>query len=315
MSLLGSGAAAQPLGLTTDVTLLDKPVRAGRGSKPRGLLMSILTTPGGAIGVVIVTGLIVVAIFGPELAPYSFSQIDVNNPLQGPTLHHLLGTDQLGRDLLSRLIFGTRIALEVAVPAVGAALLAGLVLGVLGGYLGGFVDSVVVLLTDTFQSFPAIVLALALLTVLGSSLRNLIIVIAVTFMPNYARTSRALVLTVRQNQYIVAERALGAGRLRIMFRHLLPNIVAPLFILLAMDIPSAIAAEAGLSFLGLGVPPPNPSWGSILSDGFNSIFQAPWAVLFASLALAVATIGFLMFGEALRDVLDPRLRGVSRWRA
>ena len=127
--------------------------------------------------------------------------------------------------------------------------------------------------------------------------------------------ARALVLTVRQNQYIVAERALGAGRLRIMFRHLLPNIVAPLFILLAMDIPSAIAAEAGLSFLGLGVPPPNPSVGSILSDGFNSIFQAPWAVIFASLTLAVATIGFLMFGEALRDVLDPRLRGVSRWRA
>ena len=150
---------------------------------------------------------------------------------------------------------------------------------------------------------------------LGSSLRNLIIVIAVTFCPNYARTSRALVLTVKQNQYILAERALGAGRSRIMLVHVLPNIVAPLFILLAMDVPSAIAAEAGLSFLGLGVPPPNPSWGSILSDGFNSIFQSPWPVIWACLALAIATVGFLMFGEALRDVLDPRLRGVSRWRA
>jgi peptide/nickel transport system permease protein len=227
----------------------------------------------------------------------------------------VLGTDQLGRDILSRLIYGTRIALEVAVTAVAVALVAGLALGLLGGYLGGLVDNVVVLLMDTFQSFPAIVLALALLTVLGPSLRNLIIVIAVTFSPNYARTSRALVLTVKQNQYVVAERALGAGRLRIMARHIVPNIVAPLFILMAMDIPSAIAAEAGLSFLGLGIPPPNPSWGSILSDGFNSIYQAPWAVLFASLALAIATVGFLMFGEALRDALDPRLKGVSRWRA
>lgn len=290
-------------------------IRAGPGRRSRltGVARSIVMTPEGAVGTVIVAGLVVLAVFGPQLAPYSFSQIDVNAPLQGPSLHHLLGTDQLGRDILSRLIYGTRIELEVAVPAVGAALLGGLVLGLLGGYLGGLVDNIVVLLTDTFQSFPAIVLALGLLTVLGPSLRNLIIVIAVTFSPNYARTSRALVLAVKQNQFVLAERALGASPLRVMIVHLVPNIVAPLFILLAMDTPSAITAEAGLSFLGLGVPPPNPSWGSILSDGFNSIYQAPWAVLFASLALAVATVGFLLFGEALRDALDPRLRGVSRW--
>ena len=314
MALLAPGGPAQETGLT-EFPLLEHPARPRHGARARGAVTTILTTPGGAIGTVIVLGLIVLAIFGPELAPYSFSQIDVNNPLQGPTLHHLLGTDQLGRDLLSRLIYGTRIELEVAVPAVATALAVGLVLGLLGGYLGGLVDNVVVLLTDTFQSFPAIVLALALLTVLGPSLRNLIIVIAVTFSPNYARTSRALVLSTKHNQYILAERALGAGRLRIMAVHVVPNIIAPLFILLAMDTPSAITTEAGLSFLGLGVPPPNPSWGSILSDGFNSIFQAPWAVLFASLALGIATVGFLMFGEALRDVLDPRLRGVSRWRA
>lgn len=267
------------------------------------------------VGLGIVALWAVVALFAPLLTPYAPNAPDMAVRLAGPSLHHLLGTDQLGRDLLSRLIYGTRIELEVAVPSVAFALAAGLVLGLLGGYLGGFVDNVVVLLTDTFQSFPAIVLALALLTVLGSSLRNLIIVIAVTFSPNYARTSRALVLSVKNNQYIVAERALGASRGRIMVRHVLPNIVAPLFILLAMDTPSAITAEAGLSFLGLGVPPPNPSWGSILADGFNSITQAPWAVLFASLALGIATIGFLMFGEALRDVLDPRLRGVTGWRA
>lgn len=313
MSLLGAASPEDPTGLlATDAATS---LRPSRGRRARSAIVTILKTPGGAIGTVIVAGLVFLAIFGPAVAPYSYSSISVNHQLQGPSWQHLLGTDQIGRDLLSRLIDGTRIEMEVAVPAVAAALAGGLVLGILGGYLGGLVDNVVVLLTDTLQSFPAIVLALALLTVLGSSIRNLIIVIAVTFTPNYARTSRALVLSVKNNQYIVSERALGANRARIMVRHVLPNIVAPLFILLAMDTPSAIATEAGLSFLGLGVPPPNPSWGSILSDGFNTIDQAPWAVLFASLALGIATIGFLMFGEALRDVLDPRLRGVSRWRA
>jgi peptide/nickel transport system permease protein len=314
VALVGTGASGDPAALA-DVVPATSEILQARGARARGAVNSLLRTPGGVIGTVIVAGLVIVAIFAPEIAPYSFSHIDVNAILQGPTLHHLLGTDQLGRDILSRLIYGTRIALEVAVTAVAIALVAGLILGLLGGYLGGLVDNVVVLLMDTFQSFPAIVLALALLTVLGPSLRNLIIVIAVTFSPNYARASRALVLGVKQNQYVLAERALGAGQLRIMVRHIVPNIIAPLFILLAMDIPSAIAAEAGLSFLGLGVPPPNPSWGSMLADGFNSIYQAPWAVLFASLALAIATVGFLMFGEALRDVLDPRMKGVSRWRA
>ena len=313
MTLLsGATRPGDPGGLIEPDVLGPAP---GRAARTRGTISSILTTPGGSIGTVVVLALVVLAVFGPDIAPYSFSAIDVNAPLQGPTLHHLLGTDQLGRDTLSRLIYGTRIELEVAVPAIAIALFVGLVLGMLGGYLGGIVDNVVVLLTDTFQSFPAIVLALALLTVLGPSLRNLVVVIAVAFCPNYARTSRALVLSVKQNQFIQAERALGAGRTRILVRHLLPNIVAPLFILLAMDTPSAIGTEAGLSFLGLGVPPPNPSWGSILSDGFGTIFQSPWPVVFAALMLAIATVGFLTFGEALRDVLDPRLRGVSRWKA
>lgn len=314
MTTLGTSPTDQPAGLHE---LGGGGWRRSRlwSARAREGLGAVLGRPGGIVGCVIVTGLFVLAIAGPALAPYSPTAIDVPARLQGPSWQHLLGTDQLGRDLLSRLIYGTRIELEVAVPAIAIALVGGLILGLLGGYLGGLVDNVVILLTDTFQSFPAIVLALALLTVLGSSLRNLIIVIAITFSPNYARTSRALVLSVKQNQYIAAERALGAGRLRIMLRHVLPNIIAPLFILLAMDTPSAITAEAGLSFLGLGVPPPNPSWGSILSDGFNTIFQAPWAVLFSALALGIATVGFLAFGETLRDVLDPRLKGVSGGRA
>lgn len=313
MALLGAARPDDGIGLfDLDVSAAPEPTRRARAHSAVG---SLLATPNGALGTIIVAGLIVLAVFGPALSPYSFSAIDVNATLQGPSLHHLLGTDQIGRDILSRLIYGTRIEMEVSVPAVAGALAVGLVLGLLGGYLGGIFDNVVILLTDTFQSFPAIILALTLLIVVGSSLRNLVVVIAVAFLPNYARTSRALVLSVKENQYILAEQALGAGRARIMMRHIVPNIVAPLFILLAMDIPSAITVEAGLSFLGLGVRPPNPSWGTILSDGFSSIYQAPWAVLFASLALAIATIGFLTFGEALRDVLDPRLRGVSRWRA
>jgi len=288
------------------------PSAPGRRVRAQAFIRAMLGTSTGIVGVAIVIGLVFLALFGPAVAPYSYKAVNVAHRLQGPSLAHPFGTDQLGRDILSRVIDGTRIELEVAIPSIGIALTFGLVIGLLGGYLGGLVDNAVILLTDTFQSFPAIVLALALLTVLGPSLRNLIIVIAITFCPNYARTSRALVLSVKQNQYILAERALGAGPARIMLRHILPNIIAPLFILLAMDTPSAITAEAGLSFLGLGVRPPNPSWGSILADGFNTIFQAPWAVVFASLALGVATIGFLAFGETLRDVLDPRQKGASR---
>jgi len=288
------------------------PSAPGRRVRAQAFIRAMLGTSTGIVGVAIVIGLVFLALFGPAVAPYSYKAVNVAHRLQGPSLAHPFGTDQLGRDILSRVIDGTRIELEVAIPSIGIALTFGLVIGLLGGYLGGLVDNAVILLTDTFQSFPAIVLALALLTVLGPSLRNLIIVIAITFCPNYARTSRALVLSVKQNQYILAERALGAGPARIMLRHILPNIIAPLFILLAMDTPSAITAEAGLSFLGLGVRPPNPSWGSILADGFNTIFQAPWAVVFASLALGVTTIGFLAFGETLRDVLDPRQKGASR---
>jgi len=229
--------------------------------------------------------------------------------LQGPSRVHPLGTDHLGRDLWARIVYGARIALGVAVPAVAVALTGGVVLGLLAGYLGGLVDDVALIIFDSLQAFPAVILALAILALLGSSLMNVIIVIGLAWTPGYARITRAQVLSARQEQYVEAERSLGASQARILFRHILPNVVAPLLILAAMDLPVVITFEAGLSFLGLGVRPPTPSWGVVLSDGFNFIRHSPWPITWAGLTLIIVTLGFTLFGETLRDVLDPRLSG------
>jgi len=281
---------------------------------PLSILREVARRPVGLFGLVVVGGLLALAVAAPLVAPYSDTAQNIADRLQGPSLAHPLGTDELGRDLLSRLIFGTRIALGVAIPAVSAALAAGLVLGAVAGYVGRWVDNVLIVVMDTLQAFPAVILALALLAVLGPSLRNVIIVIAVSFAPAYARVARALVLTTKQNQFIEAERSLGASDLRIVGIHILPNIVGSLFILLAMDIPSAITVEAGLSFLGLGVQPPTPSWGVILNDGFDRVRETPWPVLWAGLMLMLATLGFTMLGETLRDVVDPKLARIRRLR-
>ena len=287
---------------------------AGPLAKALSLLRDVASRPAGAFGLAAVGGLLVVVAFAPLIAPFDYTHQDIVHRLQPPSWDHLLGTDQLGRDLLSRLMFGARVALGVSVPAVGGALLAGLVLGVLGGYVGGWVDNAMIVIMDTLQAFPAVILALALLALLGASLRTVIVVIIVAFAPNYVRVARALVLAVKQNPYVEAERSLGASDLRIVFVHVLPNILAPLFILLAMDIPSAITVEAGLSFLGLGVQPPTPSWGVILQDGFDRVFQDYWPILWAGVALMLTTLGFTFLGETLRDVVDPKLAGLRRWR-
>lgn len=278
-----------------------------------GVLREVARRQKGAAGLLIVGGMLLLALFPSVFAPHTAYSQDIVDRLQGPSSAHLLGTDELGRDLLSRVIFGTRIALGVSIPAVSAALLAGLTLGVAAGYAGGVLDSVMIVIMDSLQAFPAVILALALLSLLGPSLRNVIIVIAIAFTPNYARVSRAMVLAAKENQWVEAERSLGASVGRLVTVHILPNIIAPLVILMAMDIPSAIATEAGLSFLGLGVQPPTPSWGVILSDGFQNVVLSPWGIIDASVALMVATLGFTMLGETLRDVVDPKLSRVRRW--
>jgi peptide/nickel transport system permease protein len=274
----------------------------------------LVRNPAGLTGLVIVLGLFVVALAAPVIAPYDDAAQDISSRLQGPSADHLLGTDQLGRDLLSRLLHGTRIALGVAVPAVLVAMVLGLAVGLVAGYLGGRTDNVLLVVLDTLQSMPAVVLALILIALLGPSLQNVVVVIAAAYIPTYARVSRALVLSAKEHTYVEAERTLGAGDLRIVAVHILPNIVAPLFILLAMDIPYAITIEAGLSFLGLGVQPPTPSWGVILADGFDRVRDAPWAVLWAGLTLMVTTLGFTLLGESLRDLGDPRVAGLRRSR-
>ena len=273
------------------------------------VLGEVLSRPLGALGFIIVLGFVVTVIFAPLLAPYGYADQDIPNRLQGPSRQYLLGTDHIGRDILSRLIYGSRIALGVALPAMGIALSGGLVFGLLAGYLGGFADDVVLVFLDTFRSIPVLMLALTFLVLLGPSLLNLVLVIGLSWSPGYARIVRAQVLAAKQNVYVEAERSLGASPWRIAQRHILPNILPPLLIMAAMDLPWVIIFEAGLSFLGMGVRPPTPSWGAILSDGYEKIRQTPWPITWAGLTLVLTTLGFTLLGETLRDVLDPRLAG------
>jgi peptide/nickel transport system permease protein len=277
-------------------------------------LRDVVRRPSGGFGLAVVLILFFAAAFAPLLTPYKPDAIDVPNQLLGPSAQHLLGTDQLGRDLLSRLIVGSRISVSVALPAVLLALALGLAIGLVSGYLGGVVDNAVVVAMDTIQAFPWVILALALIAFLGPSLSNLVLVLMVGYIPAYGRVCRALVFSTKENQFVEAERALGASALRVTLVHVLPNVVAPCLILAAMDLPSAIAAEAGLSFLGLGVQPPAASWGNILSDGLGYVRQSPWAVIAPGVTLMVVTLGITLLGETLRDIIDPRLAGSRRWR-
>ena len=276
------------------------------------LLGDVLRQPLGLVGFVIVLLFVICVIFAPLIAPYDYARQDIPDRQQGPSLKYVLGTDNLGRDLFSRLVYGSRIAFETALPAVGIALTVGMLLGLIAGYVGGWLDNVIVVIMDTLQAFPSIMLSLAILALLGPSLINVIIVIGLTWMPNYARVIRAQTLSIREKTYVEAERSLGATDRSILLSHILPNVIAPALIMAAMDLPWVITFEAGLSFLGLGVRPPTPSWGAILSEGYDHIFETPWPILWAGITLALTTLGFTLLGEALRDVLDPRLSGTRR---
>ena len=269
----------------------------------------VLRQPLGAVGFVIVLVFVVCVIFAPLIAPYEYSKQDIPNRMKGPTESYWLGTDHLGRDIFSRLVYGSRIAFGTALPSVAIALTAGIFFGLIAGYVGGTVDNVILVIMDTLQAFPSIMLSLAILALLGPSLVNVVIVIGITWMPNYARVIRAQTLSIREKAYIEAERSLGATDRNILLSHILPNVIAPALLLAAMDLPWVITFESGLSFMGMGVRPPTPSWGVILSEGFSHIFESQWPILWSGVTLAMTTLGFTLFGEALRDVLDPRLSG------
>lgn len=275
-------------------------------SGPLNLFRRVARSGAGTFGIVVALGVVLAAILAPWISPYDVAAIDVPRRLEGPSTDYWLGTDHLGRDLLSRIIGGTRIALRIAVLSVLIGLVSGVVLGLVAGYVGGIVDAALVVVIDAVQSFPAVILALTVLALVGTSTTGTILVIGLAMVPGFARVTRASVLSVKQNPYIDAERSLGAAPVRILFVHVLPNVVAPLLVLTAMNLPNAIAVESGLAFLGLGVEPPTPDWGVILQEGFERIFLSPWPVVWTCLTLAVVTLGFTFLGERLRDVLDVR---------
>ena len=276
------------------------------------LIYRICRDPMGVVGLLIVISFLIIAIFADFLAPYDPSKIDILNKLQGPSADHLFGTDQLGRDTLSRLIYGTQIALMVAGVSIGLAVIIGSILGAIAGYGPNWIDFVIMLLFDMVRSYPVIMFALAVVVLFGPSLFTIMAIIVATSFPTYGRLMRTQTQSLRQAEYILSARALGIGMPRILLRHVLPNTIGPILIVASMDVPFVIALEAGLSFLGLGVRPPTPSWGSILNDGYTYIRNSKWILISAGIPLILVTIGFTFLGEQLRDFFDPKIDRGSR---
>ena len=261
------------------------------------------------IGIALVTVFIFSAMFAPWLAPQNPAQIDLPNRLEPPSRAHWCGTDELGRDILSRLIYGSRISMLVGTCVVAASLALGLIVGSIAGYYGGGIDRFVnVVIMNAFLSFPGILLAIAFVAFRGPGIFNLILALSLGGWVGYARLVRAQVLAVREREFVEAARALGATDLRVIVRHILPNIIQPIVVQAAIGMAGAILAEATMSFLGLGVPPPTASWGAMLNDGRAHLFDAPHLVIFPALTVMLAVLSFNFIGDALRDALDPRSR-------
>ena len=274
----------------------------------KDMIKRIAADPLGLLGLVLVTLMVVSALFAALIAPYDPIALNIMDRLQGPSWSHLLGTDQLGRDLFSRVLFGGQVALKVALVSIGLALSIGVVLGMIAGFGPAWLDNIIMLFFDTIRSFPTVMFALATVALVGPSLSTVIVVIVVTSIPTYGRVVRTQTLIIKSNEFVKAEIVMGASTIRILAVHILPNVVGPLLILASMDIPTVIALEAGLSFLGMGVKPPTPSWGSILNDGYTLIRNTPWPIIAGSIPLVLVTLGFTFLGESLRDQLDPKLR-------
>ncbi|MDZ4312834.1 MAG: ABC transporter permease [Cypionkella sp.] len=269
-------------------------------------LRALIRDPMGLMGLILVSLFILMAVAAPLLAPYDPLALDVRAKLQAPSFAHWLGTDQLGRDTLSRIIYGARTALSIALTATAIAGSVGMLLGLIAGYGPRWLDAMLVLVFDALNSLPMMMFALAIITAIGPGTGTLILVVVLVSIPGYARLIRAQTLALRSADFIVAEQAIGASTPRILLRHLLPNVFGPLCIVLSMDIPVVIMLEAGLSYLNLGVKPPTPSWGNLLYDGYTSIRSSSTLVIAAGAPLVLATLGFTFLGEGLRDALDPR---------
>lgn len=289
-------------------SILLTPAEAKRPGRIIHALGVMRANPLGVVGGVLILTLIVVGVFAPLIAPYPINEFS-GIPSRAPTSEHVFGTDKFGQDIFSRVVHGARISLKVGFLAVGLGTLAGMAIGISSGYAGGTLDTIVQRCVDTAIAFPQIILLLIVIRVLGPSLTNVIIVVAIGIVPGISRVVRGAVLSERQNQYVEAARCMGASGTRIVLRHLVPNVL-PLGIVIATTLlGTAILAEASLSFLGLGIPPPNPSWGADISSSRTSFPINTWAALFPGIAISMTVLGFNLLGDALRDILDPRLRG------
>lgn len=269
----------------------------------------LLREPLGVFGLALVLLVIFGAVFADFLTSWDPTRINPRDRFLGPSAEHLLGTDQLGRDLFARVLHGGWIALYVALVSTAVSLVIGIVLGLIAGYGPRWLDNLMLLIFDAMKSFPTVMLALALVTITGPSLTAVIVVVILVNVPGYARIVRTQTIAIKTSEFVTAAQSMGASTARILRVHIMPNVIGPLVILASMDIPVVIAIEAGMSFLGLGVRPPTPSWGSILNDGFGQIRETPWIAVAGGLPIIITTLGFTFLGETLRDVFDPRLKG------
>lgn len=261
----------------------------------------------GKTGLIFLCILIIAAIFAPLLAPYDPLEQNLLYRYQAPSGKHWLGTDGMGRDILSRIIYGSRISLRVGLFSIGLALVLGSTLGIMAGFYGGICDMLIMRFMDIMLAFPSILLAIAIVAILGPQLKNAILAIGIINIPRFARIIRSSVISIRKSEYINAARALGAKDLRIIFVHLLPNSLAPLIVQSTLSIAEAILEAAALSFLGLGAQPPKPEWGAMLSDARSALQRAPWVATFPGLAIVFGVLGFNLLGDGLRDALDPKM--------
>jgi len=281
--------------------------RAARGW--RSILRPALRNRLVLFGAGIIVLMVVLAALAGVVAPYDPTEMKVMDALKGPSGGHLFGTDRFGRDVLSRTIHGTRIALGVALSSIGIAVLIGSALGLVGGFVGGWPDLIIGRIMDILFSFPTLVLAIAIAAMMGPGLNNAVLAIAVVYAPLFCRVARGPVIAERAKEHVSAAIALGAGSARIIFRHVLPNVLAPLIVQASVALAFAILIEASLSYVGLGTQPPEPSWGTMLNEGRTYLETAPWMSIFPGLAIMLAVLGFNLLGDGLRDVLDPQLRG------
>jgi peptide/nickel transport system permease protein len=291
------------------VARLPRPAAYAYQSFRREVARRLVRKPIAIAGAVLLAVMVLTATFAPVIAPYEPDAQGVGDPFAPPSSQYLFGTDQFGRDILSRVAYGGRISLQIGLVAVAIGGSLGLVLGCLAGYVSGWADEVVMRFIDIMLAFPGILLAIAVVTMLGPSLYNLMIAVGVGAIPTFARVVRATVLETKERDFVAAARVIGVSDLMIVWRHILPNVLAPFIVLATLDVATAILSGTALSYLGLGAKPPTPEWGLMLSDGRNFIRNAWWVGTFPGLAITLTVIGINLLGDGLRDALDPRLRG------